>query len=92
MHAADDINFSVVSSDIESGVIVAEKPYITGDSMNSAVYRLNISIKNVSAGVAVGVTSVAPPMASGDGKDSLQSFIKALRKRVPYHLKGVSLK
>ena len=75
--ALEDVQFSIVSSDIDTGKIVAEK------RLFHSLHRLEISVEEVPEGVKVGIGSVAPLEAKRETNNLAKEFSRALRKRVP---------
>lgn len=81
--ALEDIRFSVVSSDINTGKIVAEK------RLFRSLHRLEINVEEVPKGVKVGIGSATPLEAKRETNNLAKEFSRALRKRVPSHLSFV---
>ncbi len=83
-----DIGFSVVSSDINSGVIVAEKAFV-GSERSAFTHRLNILVESASMGVRVVVTSDNHPVAIEENNKPLKRYVEVLKKRAPAYLNVV---
>ena len=78
--ALEDVRFFVVSSDINTGKIMAEKRNV------SPPIRLAINMEVVLAGVKVLIESAAPLEARSKTNGPIKEFSRALRKRAPAHL------
>ncbi|MCR4284000.1 MAG: hypothetical protein NUV64_01610 [Parcubacteria group bacterium] len=80
MQALNDIGFSVISSDSNGGVIIAER---SAFAVGMGVYRFNIFVNRSSSGsIEVEVSFISPSMSLGK-IDYIGNFIKALKERTP---------
>lgn len=88
IQAASETNYGVTSTDMNAGLIVAERNLF--GSSSAKVVRMNITVKQVSTGTEVGITVVPPPGTVGNIKASIDNFTEALKRKVP-DVKVVSL-
>lgn len=79
--AVDDIDFLVVSGDIDARFIVIEKSVYDREG-GEIVHRLNISITPATNGVTVAIIS-DKELPVIDDKNYLKEFVEALTKRAP---------
>jgi len=85
IRAVDDIGYSVAESDVNRGMIVAEKVVVDSER-GTVTHRLNISIESAPVGIKVEVMS---DDAEGDNKP-LKTYVEVLKKRAPADLNVVS--
>jgi hypothetical protein len=74
-----DVQFSASSTDMTSGIIIADQATVGG---GGTVSRLNIMLAKSADGVSVTVKFVPPPMAIGGG-GTADEYVKALKGRIP---------
>jgi hypothetical protein len=74
-----DVRYSASSTDKTSGIIIADQAVFQGQG---TVSRLNIMLEKTTSGVSVKVKFVPPPGTMGGG-GTADSYIKALKKRIP---------
>jgi len=74
-----DVQFSATSTDLASGLIVADQAVVSG---HGTVSRLNITVIKASRGITVTVKFVPPPMTIG-GQGTADAYIQALKQRIP---------
>lgn len=74
-----DVRFSVSSTDMGSGLIVADQAVVSG---SGTVSRLNIMLTKSADGVSVSVKFVPPPGTIGGG-GIVDAYVKALKERIP---------
>ena len=90
IQAVHDIDFSVVTSDVNSGRIVAEKSVLDNEK-GVITRRLNIAVESTPGGIKVGITFDDQPVAIEDDKKPVREFVEALKKRAPVHLSVSSI-
>ncbi len=83
--AIDDIDFSIVTNDFKSGMIVAEKSFFENER-DIIAHRLNISVESSPSGVKVLITYVNESTGIEDRRKYIKEFVKALKKRTPAYL------
>jgi len=88
LESVPDINFSIVSNDINSGVIVAEK-FVSDNENGEIRHRLDVAVETTARGVKVEITSDKQPSIDED-EDYLKKFVKVLKRRAPVYLNVVS--
>ena len=74
-----DVEFSASSTDMGSGLIIADQAVIGG---GGTVSRLNIMLTKSADGVSVNVKFVPPPGTMGGG-GTVDEYVKALKERIP---------
>jgi len=79
IHSLSDVQFSASSTDMASGLIIADQAVYGGPG---TVSRLNIMLTKLAGGVSVSVKFVPPPGTMGGG-DIVDNYINALKKRIP---------
>lgn len=83
IEAVHDIDFLVVTSDINSGMIVAEKHFTDNGAVT---HRLHIEISSISQGIKVGFIFDDDSVSIEYDKNAYKVFKEALIKRAPFHL------
>lgn len=74
-----DVRFSASSTDMGSGLIVADQAVVGG---KGTVSRLNIMLTKSAGGVSVSVKFV-PPFGTIGGGGTADAYVKALKERIP---------
>ena len=74
-----DVKFSASSTDMGTGLIIADQAVIGG---SGTVSRLNIMLTKSADGVSVNVKFVPPPGTIGGG-GIVDAYVKALKERIP---------
>ena len=72
-----DVNFSVASTDPNSGLIVGDRQIAQGESS-----KLNVTVTDDAGGTRVVVKFIPPTNAMG-GNDTAQQYVDALKTRLP---------
>ena len=74
-----DVQYSASSTDMATGLIVADQAVIGG---GGKVSRLNIMLTKSADGVSVSVKFIPPPGTIGGG-GTVDEYVKALKERIP---------
>ena len=79
INSVSDVGFSVSSTDMAGGLIIADQSVFGG---HGTVSRLNILLTKSADGVSVSVKFIPPPGTMGGGS-IVDDYIKALKGHIP---------